>query len=67
MLDFELATSLPNLELRVTPQQEIAAISASGCPLATVNLVGSSYEEIHKQANSLRRQLLKQPEFFPWR
>ncbi len=66
LLDFAIANSLPNVEIRVTPEQEITDISASGFPLATVNLVGNSYEEIQQQANSLRRQLLKQPELSPW-
>lgn len=66
LFDFEIAHSLPNLEIRVTPEQEITEIGTSGFPLATVNLVGNSYEEIHKKANSLRRQLLKQPELSPW-
>ena len=61
LFDFEIANGLPNIELRVTPEQEITEISASGCALATVNLVGNSYAEIHEQANSIRRQLLKQP------
>ncbi len=66
LLDFAIANSLPNLEIRVTPEQEITDISASGFPLATVNLIGNSYEEIHQQANSLRQQLLKQPALSPW-
>ena len=66
LLDFTLANSLPNVEMRVTPEQEITDISASGFPLATVNLIGNSYEEIQQQANTLRRQLLKQPELSPW-
>ncbi len=66
LFDFEMAHSLPNLEFRVTPEQEITEISTSGFALATVNLVGNSYEEIHQQANSLRRQLLKKPELSPW-
>ena len=40
--------------------------SVSGFTLATVNLVGNSYKEIHQKANVIRRQLLKQPEFSPW-
>ena len=66
LFDFEMAYSLPNLEIRVTPEQEITEISTSGFALATVNLVGNSYEEIHQQANNLRRQLLKEPELSPW-
>lgn len=66
LFDFEIAQSLSNLEIRVIPEQEITETSASGFPLATVNLVGNSYEEIHQQANSLRKQLLKQPELSPW-
>lgn len=66
LFDFERANSIPNIEMRVTPQQEITAISASGYALATVNLVGNSYAEIHAQANTIRRQLLKQPELSPW-
>ena len=66
LLDFEKANGLPNIEMRVTPQQKITEIGASGCALATVNLVGNSYAEIHEQANTIRRQLLKQPELSPW-
>ncbi|NEQ81907.1 MAG: hypothetical protein F6K26_17130, partial [Moorea sp. SIO2I5] len=66
LIDFEIANSIHHLEMRVTPEEKITDIGASGFPLATVNLVGNSYDEIHQKANSLRRQLLKQPEFSPW-
>ncbi|RQH40899.1 ATP-grasp domain-containing protein [Okeania hirsuta] len=66
LFDFELASQFSNLEIRASPEQEITEISASGLTLATVNLVGNSYAEIHQQANNIRRQLLKQPEFSPW-
>ncbi|EAW38065.1 acetyl-CoA carboxylase biotin carboxylase subunit family protein [Lyngbya sp. PCC 8106] len=66
LFDFELANQFSNLEFRASPEQEITEISASGLTLATVNLVGNSYAEIHEQANNIRRKLLKQPEFSPW-
>ena len=66
LFDFEQAHSLPNVEVRATPKQEIAEISDRGFPLATVTLVGNSYEEIKQRANTIRRQLLKQPELSPW-
>jgi hypothetical protein len=66
LFNFDLAKEISNVEIRASPQQEIAANSSSGFALATVNLVGNSYEEIHKQANIIRRQLLKQPESSPW-
>ncbi|MEL7039227.1 MAG: ATP-grasp domain-containing protein [Cyanobacteria bacterium J06592_8] len=66
LFDFELANQFYNLEIRASPEQEITKISASGLTLATVNLVGNSYEEIHQQANDIRRKLLKKPEFSPW-
>ncbi len=66
LFDFELANRFDNVEIRATPEQEIAEITPSGLTLATVNLVGNSYAEIHEQANNIRRKLLKQPEFSPW-
>lgn len=66
LFDFQLADNLPNVEVRANPQQEIKEISAGGFTLAAVNLVGKSYGEISQQANTLRRKLLKQPEFSPW-
>ena len=65
LFDFKLASQFSNLEIRASPQQEITQISASGFTLATVNLVGNSYAEIHEEANNIRRKLLKQPEFSP--
>ncbi|MGD1804099.1 ATP-grasp domain-containing protein [Dapis sp. BLCC M126] len=66
LFDFELASQFSNLEIRVSPELEITEISASGFTLATVNLVGNSYAEIHEQANNIRRELLKQPKFSSW-
>ncbi len=66
LFDFELAKEMPHVEIRASPQQEVTENSVSGFALATVNLVGNSYEEIHQKANVIRRQLLKQPEFSPW-
>lgn len=54
------------MEIRVSPEQEVTEISVSGLTLATVNLVGNSYVEIHDKANNIRRKLLKQSEFSPW-
>ncbi|MDJ1174627.1 ATP-grasp domain-containing protein [Roseofilum capinflatum] len=66
LFDFELAEKFDNIEIRVNPKQEIAEISPSGFTLATVNLVGNSYEVIHEKANNIRRKLLKRPNFSPW-
>ena len=66
LFDFELANQFSNLEIRASPEHKITEISASGLTLATVNLVGNSYAEIHEKANDIRRKLLKQPEFSPW-
>ena len=64
LFDFERANSIANIEIRSDPEQEIAE-STNGFPLATINLVGNSYAEIQEQANLIRRQLLRQPEFYP--
>ena len=66
LFNFELASQFSNVEIRVSPEQEITEISVSGLTLATVNLVGNSYVEIHDKANNIRRKLLKQSEFSPW-
>lgn len=66
LFNFELASQFSNVEVRVSPEQEITEISVSGLTLATVNLVGNSYVEIHDKANNIRRKLLKQSEFSPW-
>ena len=41
-------------------------MSEFGIVLAQVDLFGDSYEEIHAQAEGLRRRLLKRPELSPW-
>lgn len=66
LFDFELAKQIDRLEIRTSPEQEIAEITPSGFTLATVNLVGNSYGEIRERANVIRRQLLKQPDCSPW-
>ncbi|NER07825.1 MAG: hypothetical protein F6K17_37355, partial [Okeania sp. SIO3C4] len=50
---FELANKFDNLEIWASPEQKITEISASGFTLATVNLVGNSYAEIHEQGNNI--------------
>jgi hypothetical protein len=41
-------------------------MSEFGIVLAQIDLFGRSYEEIHAEAEALRRRLLKQPESSPW-
>ena len=65
LFDFDQAKQRPNVEIRASPEQEITENSVTGFALATINLVGKSYEEINKEANLIRQQLLKQPEFSP--
>ncbi|MDB9517250.1 ATP-grasp domain-containing protein [Roseofilum reptotaenium CS-1145] len=66
IFDFELAHQFSDLEVRLNPEEEITETSSSGLTIAALNLVGNSYAEIHEQADRVRRQLLKQPEFSPW-
>ena len=60
LFDFEKAKSIANIEIRSYPEQEISK-STNSFALATVNLVGNSYEKIHQKANLIRGSLLRQP------
>ncbi|MGH8010711.1 MAG: hypothetical protein ACREQ3_27280, partial [Candidatus Binatia bacterium] len=66
LLDFDQARAVPGLTAYVSPGQWVKQVSEFGIVLAQIDLFGSSYEEIHAEANRLRRQLLKQPDSSPW-
>jgi hypothetical protein len=66
LLDFEQARAIPGLTLYFSENDQITQMSEFGIVLAQLDLFGSSYAEIHAEAERLRRLLLKQPEKSPW-
>jgi len=66
LLDFERARAVSGLTMYVSPGQWVRQMSEFGIVLAQIDLFGRSYEEIHAEAERLRRLLLKQPGSSPW-
>lgn len=66
LIDFEKARSIPGLTLYVSEGDWVRPVSEFGFVLAQIDLLGRGYEEIHEEANRLRRMLLKQPDASLW-
>jgi len=66
LLDFGRARTIPQLTLYWAEDDRVKQMSEFGIVLAQIDLFGRSYEEIHAEAERLRRWLLKQPECSPW-
>jgi hypothetical protein len=66
LFDFAQARAMPQLSLYVSPGDRVKQVSEFGTVLAQLDLFGRSYEEIHAEAERLRRLLLKRPECSPW-
>jgi biotin carboxylase len=66
LLDFARARAIPGVTLYFSEGDHIKQMSEFGIVLAQLDLFGDSYEEIHAEAERLRRLLLKQPEKSPW-
>ena len=66
LFDFAQARTIPQLSLYVSPGDQVKQVSEFGTVLAQIDLFGQSYEEIHAEAERLRRWLLKKPEWSPW-
>jgi hypothetical protein len=66
LFDFEQARAIPQLTLYVSAGDQVKQVSEFGTVLAQIDLFGQSYEEIHAEAERLRRLLLKKPESSPW-
>lgn len=65
LLDYEQARAIPGLTIYFEPGSQVRQMSEFGIVLAQIDLFGDSYEEIHAQAEDLRRRLLKRPEMSP--
>ena len=61
LLDHEHARTIPGLTIYFEEGSQVKQMSEFGIVLAQIDLFGQSYEEIHHQAEALRRRLLKQP------
>jgi hypothetical protein len=66
LLDFARAQAIPQLSLYVSPGDRVKQVSEFGTVLAQIDLFGRSYEEIHTEADRLRRLLLIRPDCSPW-
>ncbi len=66
LLDFARARTIPGVTLYFSEADSVRQMSEFGVVLAQVDLFGASYEEIHAEAERLRRMVLKQPEQSPW-
>jgi hypothetical protein len=66
LLDFERARAIPQLTPYWSVGDWVKQMSEFGIVLAQIDLFGRSYEEIHAEADRLRRLLLKRPERSPW-
>lgn len=65
LFDFERARTLPQLSVYWAEGSWVKQMSEFGIVLAQIDLFGRSYEEIHAEAERLRRWLLKRPESSP--
>jgi hypothetical protein len=66
LLDFARARTIPGLTLYFAEADQVKQMSEFGIVLAQLDLFGASYEEIHAEAERLRRLLLRQPKKSPW-
>ena len=66
LLDHKQARAIPCMTIYFEPGSQVKQMSEFGIVLAQVDLFGDSYEEIHAQAETLRRRLLKRPDMSPW-
>jgi hypothetical protein len=66
LLDFTRARAIPGITLYFSEQDQVKQMSEFGIVLAQLDLFGDSYDEIHAEAERLRRLLFKQPEKSPW-
>jgi hypothetical protein len=66
LLNHEHARTIPGMAIYFEEGSQVRQMSEFGIVLAQIDLFGSSYEEIHAEAEALRRRLLKQPERSPW-
>lgn len=66
LFDFDRACAIPGMTLYFSERDQVKQMSEFGIVLAQLDLFGSSYEEIHMEAEHLRRTVLKQPEKSPW-
>lgn len=66
LLDHEQARAIPGMTIYFEEGSRVKQMSEFGIVLAQIDLFGQSYEEIHAEAEALRRRLLKQPESSPW-
>ncbi|HXU44194.1 MAG TPA: hypothetical protein VN783_01605 [Thermoanaerobaculia bacterium] len=66
LLDVEAAREIPGMSVDLAADALVRPVSEFGVLLAQVELFGGSYEEIHAEAQALRRRLLKVPEASPW-
>lgn len=66
VLDFARARTIPGITLYFSESDQVRQMSEFGIVLAQLDLFGPSYEEIHAEAERLRRLLLRQPEKSPW-
>lgn len=66
LFDFTRAREIPGFTLYFSEADQVKQMSEFGIVLAQLDLFGSSYEEIHTEAERLRRLLLRQPQKSPW-
>jgi hypothetical protein len=66
LFDYDRARSIPQLTPYWKAEDWVKQMSEFGIVLAQIDLFGSSYEEIHAEAERLRRWVLKKPECSPW-
>ncbi len=65
LLDHEQARTIPGMTIYFEPGSQVRQMSEFGIVLGQIDLFGDSYEEIHAQAEAMRRRLLKRPEMSP--
>ena len=66
LFDFDRARTIPPLTPYWSEGTWVKQMSEFGIVLAQIDLFGRSYEEIHAEAERLRRMLLKKPQDSPW-
>lgn len=66
LLDFERARAIPEMTLYFSEHDQVRQMSEFGIVLAQLDVFGDSYDEIHAEAERLRRMILKQPGQSPW-
>jgi hypothetical protein len=66
LVDFEAAQAFPHLRLFRQRHEHVQPVSEFGVVLGQLELAGTSYEEIHAEAERVRRCVLLRPETSPW-